>query len=294
MSHTNPIMNAMNICKLFEDAEAAIRWMMAKKLLKSSQLCGKCGRELHFRTTGINNAEGCKWVCTTHACKSWSCSVRRGSMFAGSKASLKQAVLLLYYWGNNTTVKETAEEVNLTRQMVAKYFKEIRLVLINSIEQTGPMIGGIGTTVEIDETKITKRKHSKEWLVGGICQETKDVFLKQVERRDAETLTSVIQDNVLIGTRLVTDCWCGYNRLAQVGFAHDTVNSLNFLSPNNALIQTQNEENLWRWLKEYLKQKGTNRLRNLNEYLAEYVFRRMHPNAFESIIEAIGRETEDS
>uniref|UniRef100_A0A182IWX9 ISXO2-like transposase domain-containing protein n=1 Tax=Anopheles atroparvus TaxID=41427 RepID=A0A182IWX9_ANOAO len=154
------------------------------------------------------------------------------------------------------------------------------------------MIGGLCTTGEIDETKITKRKSNvgrvndshKEWLVGGICRETKGIFLIRVERRDSDTLMSVITENVLVGTRLATDCWRGYSRLAQVRFTHGTGNhSSNFLNSNNALIHTLNVENLWRWLKEYLKQKSMNRVWKLNENLVEYVFRRKHPNAFEFI-----------
>ena len=44
-------------------------------------------------------------------------------------------------------------------------------------------IGGIGFTVEIDESKIGKRKYNRgrviegQWVLSGICRENKQVFM---------------------------------------------------------------------------------------------------------------------
>uniref|UniRef100_A0A182NVN4 DDE_Tnp_IS1595 domain-containing protein n=1 Tax=Anopheles dirus TaxID=7168 RepID=A0A182NVN4_9DIPT len=156
------------------------------------------------------------------------------------------------------------------------------------VELTGSIIGGPGKTVEIDETLLCKRKYNRgrinssncQWLVGGACRETKEIFLKrEANRKDY---------NVAAGTRIITDCWGGYNQLANVGFLHDTVNhSTHFVNPEDSNVHTQMVENFWRWLKDYLKKKGTNRAVNLNFYLAEYVFRRTYKNAFAALLVGI-------
>ena len=52
----------------------------------------------------------------------------------------------------------------------------------------------LGKTVEIDESKFRKRKNNTgciidgQWIFGGICCETKQLFLVSVEKRDKATL----------------------------------------------------------------------------------------------------------
>ena len=54
-----------------------------------------------------------------------------------------------------------------------------------------------------------------KWVIGGICNETNDVFLIPVNKRDRETLIPIILDNVEPGTRIVTDCWGAYTGLEE-------------------------------------------------------------------------------
>ena len=51
-------------------------------------------------------------------------------------------------------------------------------------------IGGYGFMVEIDESKFVKRKYNKgkarkceDWVLGGICRETGQVFMRIVHDR---------------------------------------------------------------------------------------------------------------
>uniref|UniRef100_A0A182IEA6 ISXO2-like transposase domain-containing protein n=1 Tax=Anopheles arabiensis TaxID=7173 RepID=A0A182IEA6_ANOAR len=102
--------------------------------------------------------------------------------------------------------------------------------------------GRSGEAVEIDETKITSRKYNRG----------------QLTRTDKEWL---VDD----GTTILTDSWGGYVSLAEVGYSHGMVNhSKNFVHPDNKFIHTEKVENLWRWLKDLLKEKGTYRITHLN------------------------------
>ena len=44
---------------------------------------------------------------------------------------------------------------------------------------------------------------TQKWVIGGIERESRKMFLLQVEKRDAKTLTKVIEENVENKTKIV-------------------------------------------------------------------------------------------
>uniref|UniRef100_A0A158P4R1 ISXO2-like transposase domain-containing protein n=1 Tax=Tetranychus urticae TaxID=32264 RepID=A0A158P4R1_TETUR len=154
------------------------------------------------------------------------------------------------------------------------------------------MIGGTGKVVEIDETMIFKRKYNRGrlssnqkrqvWVFGGIERESKATFAEIVEKRDEKTLIDVIQNNILPGTTIYSDCWKSYNNLDQYNFySHDTVNhSKNFLNPSNKNVHTQNIERNWRSLKDHIPKSsnGPNRDDHLIEFLYKSKYRKIPDN----------------
>ena len=108
------------------------------------------------------------------------------------------------------------------------YFREICLETI--ARETPKLIGGAGCTV--DESKFGKSKYNKgrlvegQWVVVGICGETKDVFLALCpnNKRDASTLIDIIERHVSKQSTVITDCWRAYDQLDANGWKHLTVN----------------------------------------------------------------------
>ena len=88
----------------------------------------------------------------------------------------------MYFWSMEIGVERAAIEADVNRKTVMSFYRKIRSELIYLDQHTGSMIGGPGKTVEIDETKLVKRKYNRgriklsneEWLVGDICRETKE------------------------------------------------------------------------------------------------------------------------
>ena len=77
-----------------------------------------------------------------------------------------------------------------------------------------------------------------QWVLGGICRETRQVFLVPVDNRDGATLLSIIEEYVAPKTHIVSDCWKGYDSLQQSSknYTHSTVNhSQNFVGKYNSL-----------------------------------------------------------
>jgi hypothetical protein len=120
------------------------------------------------------------------------------------------------------------------------------------------LIGSINQTVEIDESMIYKQKSGtgrllsaeidRSWIFGGICRETREIFLEFVPKRDASTLTEVfaltltlqvLHRQVAAGTTVISDSWRAYRKLSETGYTHHLINhSRNFVHPSNPLIHT--------------------------------------------------------
>ena len=130
--------------------------------------------------------------------------------------------------------------------------------------------------MEIDESVVTKRKYhrgriadnNQVWLVGGICRETKEIFLELVRKRNAGNLQEIIINNVAPGTTIVTDGWRAYIGLDGKGYERE-MSSWRVVDPSVPSIHTQTIRNLWRWVKPFLSSKGTNPgalIGNIREY----------------------------
>ena len=156
-------------------------------------------------------------------------------------------------------------------------------------------IGGQGIVVEIDETKLGKRKYNRGhhvegvWVLVGIERTPEGrFFLTPIEKRDQETSLKNIYDHVHEGSIIYTDCWPGYNGLSGcLGFEHSTVNhSQAFKSPINGAC-TNTAEGLNNGLK--MKIMPRNRAKEgIEEHLSEYIWRELYKNnLFDSFISAL-------
>ena len=149
--------------------------------------------------------------------------------------------------------------------------------------------------MEIDETYYSKRKYNRgrelpeQWVFGGICRETKEVFLYAVENRNASTLTECIKKNIYPGTTIISDQWKAYSGIEQLkgyNFQHLTVNhSENFVDPTTG-AHTQTIESLWHSLKMKKKRQGGTHRQMIDSYLCEFAWRKRteKPQHFSKIL----------
>ena len=104
------------------------------------------------------------------------------------------------------------------------------------LKQHPVKLGGQEIIVEIDETKLGKRKYNRGhrvegvWVVCGIERTVeKKAFCMQVQSRDAQTLRGIVKEYVAEGSIVFTDCWKGYIGLAEhCKVQHSTVNHSRF------------------------------------------------------------------
>ncbi|VEN38309.1 unnamed protein product, partial [Callosobruchus maculatus] len=115
-----------------------------------------------------------------------------------------------------------------------------------------------------------------------------------VPTRDSETLLSTIQQWVHPGTEIHTDCWRGYNGLAQHGYIHKTVNHSDeehgFVGLDGT--HTQRIEATWRPAKDYFRRKRVP-VEDFADHLVEYLWRRdckkRGMDVMEALLEAVRR-----
>jgi len=160
-------------------------------------------------------------------------------------------------------------------------------------------IGGLGLTVEVDESMFGKRKYRRGritgrrqmWVLGGVCRETGECFLEPCpdNKRDRATLESLILKRVRPGTRVLTDGWSGYKHLEKLGFSWDYVNhSEHFRKPEDHSVHTNTIEGKWFVVKRQLPRSGAYDLeRYLPVYLWKDKMKRMGLDPFKELLRLV-------
>nr|CDJ91986.1 Hypothetical protein CBG22835 [Haemonchus contortus] len=119
-----------------------------------------------------------------------------------------------------------ARTLEVDEQTVQQWSQWFRNVLAEHYTNNVVQISGPSTIMHIGENNVVRCKYNvgrvvrKDWLVGGIQDGTKLVFLKIVDKRDAATLERIVQQHVATGGNVRTDMWSDYNNLYNLGYIH--------------------------------------------------------------------------
>ena len=192
---------------------------------------------------------------------------------------------LLYMFSKREPVVKAGIECDVDKGTAVDYYNYFREVCaISTAAREDYVIGGVGKTVEIDESKFFCRKYNRGrylsqrdgWVFGGICRETRNVFMVRVKDRTRRTLYAVIKKHIRPGTTIISDEWRAYCTLQDEGYTHKTIcHKRNFVSPDDPLVHTQNIENQWRYTKQTYPKNGTTKGMR-DSYLQEYLYRMKH------------------
>ena len=277
---------------LFTDDIKALNFVAGHDLLSNDCYCGDdCPGILIFKKDPRFRYGACLHC---PVCKR-DCSIFEGSIFTRTKLPVPKVLELIYFWSKGTGVLETAHETGINKNTVTNFFQALRDACGEWIDiNNAKKIGGVGNTVEIDETLMVKRKNNQGrvlpevWVVGGICRETNECFATVVPDRTAATLQQIIQKNVVVGTTIHTDMWGGYRNINTFGYIHKVVNhSQNFINPVDG-THTQKIERFWRGLKDIRKKYQGIPESEIDSHIQEYLWRRSrnvsYKNCFQEAI----------
>ncbi len=174
-------------------------------------------------------------------------------------------------------------DVNLSSATIAHWYETCRDACVSwadRLERSAKM-GGTTSVVEVDEAMIGHRKHNTgrlvqgTWVLGIVDVHTSELRVIPCpnNRRDAKTLLTLIDENVLPGTTVMADCWKSCNGLTAKGFQHLTVNhSSHFVDPET-WANTQKIESSRRALKKRICRGGVPK-ETLGNHICEYLWQR--------------------
>lgn len=158
-------------------------------------------------------------------------------------------------------------------------------------------IGGKEKTVEVYESQFSNYKNkagrvfTAQWIIGGLCRETKECFLVRVLEPNAHILLTTIENNVKEGSTVCTDKWCGHDvkKLEDAGL-EELKCKYNFVHSSSDVL-TSNVQSVWGTAKcRSKKQRGIAR-KYMDSYLAEFMWRTQldGKDPFDAILDSISQ-----
>ncbi|CAG9858401.1 unnamed protein product [Phyllotreta striolata] len=188
------------------------QFLLDSNLLPAVIPCTSCaGGKCRMNKTGRSLLF---YRCSTRTCRRKQ-SIKKNTVFDSVNIRMEFYVEVLVMWFLKYPPRDIIRESSLVRNTVYQCLRNIRELVFVYLEEMARPIGGPGVVVEIDETVYDKRRYnlervtSDEWLVSGICRESRTWFLQRVEKPTAQGLRELIEKWVLPGSVIVTDTWQG-------------------------------------------------------------------------------------
>ena len=237
-------------------------------------ICGVVMKKIHHK----GKCDG--YILRCQFCNKTS-SICKRSVLEGSKLSICQILAVVVHFCEEECVNELAQKIGISRPSICRWYAILRKICGKALEANFKRLGGIGHTVQIDETVIARRKYNvgrnvqQQWLFGAIDMINGSFILRNIDNRSRKELQSVIIDTIYEDTHVISDCWSSYMAIFsnRNDYTHSHVNhSRNFVNPETG-ANTQLIENLWSRLKSTLRRKFQRSRGHLQEYLDEFCFR---------------------
>lgn len=275
-----------DIIDILFNENLCIDFLFQKNILYLLSNCEHCG--------GRVKKNKLRYRCTRNACRK-SISIFRDSFFKNARISCSQIMHLAYLWLSECCHKTIIIHTGHSPNTVTDYMNFFRELVIETIETDDTIIGGDGIIIQVDETKIGKRKYHRghrvegAWVIVGVEKtEERGVFAEVVRDRSARTIEEVLSRHIARGSILQTDCWRGYSGIAEkLGIVHQTVNhSVGFIDHITG-VETNTVEGTNFAIKRKIPIRNRTE-QNIQSHLLEFVWKRKNKSKlWDSFIEAL-------
>ena len=136
--------------------EEIIEFLKNEKIIsKEAPFCIKCKINLQWRKR-CGSSDIYTWKCTK--CDT-TCSIRRNSFLQEFKIPLMKVVKLIHAFAFEHKIEDVCVEIDLSKPTVIKFYRRLREMVAFECDIENLKLGGLGETIEIDESKFMKVKH---------------------------------------------------------------------------------------------------------------------------------------
>jgi ISXO2-like transposase domain len=236
-----PILFSEDFCKQF---------LVNSRIILVVRTCEVCNENINLDVARESYRHSCRG-------RQREMSMWKNTLFSKSKLKPCQIMNLLYWWLIGASHTILTAMGSHSPKTITNFVKDVNQMVSNMLVDDDTIIGGEGIVVELDETKMAKRKyhigHQVQgiWILGGVERTPeRKMFAVPVPNRSTETIARIIERHVLPGSTINTDFWKGYDHLDNSeNYIHMKVNhSKNFKDPTTG-THTNTIEGTWAALK---------------------------------------------
>lgn len=240
--------------------------------------CWKCKRSM---TIDFNRRS---YRCNKRTCKK-EISIFKHTFFENTKMPLNSLIWIAYMYLHKMPISGIISTSGIHSEAVSEWTKFIRQMVADCVESEQVKIGGPNIIIEVDETKLGKRKYHRGhkvegvWIIAGVERTNeKKLFLIEVEDRSASTILEVFRTFVLPGSVVYTDGWAAYPQVCnELNLEHHYVNHKHFFKDPNTGVHTNTVEGTNNGIKHLIKPRNRTK-KNINDHLYYYIWRRQNKN----------------
>lgn len=261
---------------IFLNEEKCIEFLVSMKIIKERKNCWKCKRPLTL------NLKKRHYVCYKKTCgKTY--SIFKKTFFENCKADIHTIFYFCFLYLCKMPVEGLKLATGLSSATIVEWSEFVRQVTAEDLEEVHTIIGGEGIEVEVDETKLGKRKYHKGhrvegvWVIAGIEKtDNKKCFLVTVEKRDEETIRNVLSKYVAAGSIIHTDGWKAYKTpCAELFTKHLVVNHSKTFKDTTTGACTNTVEGLNNGIKHLIRPRNRNK-NSIKNFLSYFIWRRLY------------------
>ncbi|XP_046983560.1 uncharacterized protein LOC124553699 [Schistocerca americana] len=258
---------------ILDDNSRTFEFLRSFGVLADKYICATCRKPMSCtKVPPKRSRDQLMWRCRKH--NVWR-SVRKGTWFESARLTIRAIVLMTYCFCMRKSVLSTSRIAGLSDRSALDWFLSCREICSALLKRRGK-IGGPGVVVEMDELPFRRVKYdlgkwmAEVWVWGAVVcgKEHGQLVLKMVEKRNARTLQSLLEEHIEDGTVICSDKWKSYEDEGEVDlqtFAAD--HNYQF---RNKLIGTMEQH--WEGIQRVVG-RGKRRLGSLQGHLDEYVWR---------------------
>lgn len=270
--------------KIFDDEKLAVQYLVDNDFINKYAQCWKCNSDTRL------DLKKKLYICKNYKCQKSKSPFYR-TIFSKLKLPINLQLHILYEFLKKTPAISISSSLEVDKNTVSSYHKLFRTYLKGKqLLNKKNKIGGRNCIVEIDETKIGRRKYNRGhkvegvWMIGGIERsklknnvknENKKLFMCSIKTRDSDSIKNIILKHVKKGTTIYTDLWKGYSNLNKIGYKHGTVNHKKYFKDPVTKVHTNNIESLWNAVKHTIPIRNRNK-KYIALHLKEFQWRKRY------------------